>query len=243
MSEGRSPRVRVRGFEGPVDELVRRAQAGEVDLREVDLTAMVRAYLDGLGPQVDLEEATEFLQAAAALVEMKSKLLLPPKPAPQEAGEEEPADLEERLRQQAEEYRVFREAAEALAALEAVQRRVFTRPTDPSSAGELPLVGLTLEDLFAAFRRVLERSSQRVEEVPGEGVTVADRMRAILTALAAAPKGLPFDALFEPAIPRMVVIVTFLALLELVRRRRVRVAQTEPFGPIRLYALEEGSSG
>jgi segregation and condensation protein A len=98
-------------------------------------------------------------------------------------------------------------------------------------------VGLTVDDLFAAFRRVLERSQRRVEEVPAEGVSVADRMRAILAALASAPEGVLFEALFEPESPRIVVIVTFLALLELVRRRRVRVAQTEPFGPIRLYAV------
>ncbi len=238
MSEGRSPTVKVGGFEGPIHELVRRAHAGEVDLREVDLASMVRAYLEGLRQEVDLEEATEFLWAAAVLVEMKSKLLLPPKPPPPAAPQEEEADLEERLRQQMEEYRVFREAAEALAALEAVQRRVFTRPADQTSAGELPLVGLTVDDLFAAFRRVLERSQRRTEEVPAEGVTVADRMRAILAALASAPEGVLFEALFEPESPRIVVIVTFLALLELVYRRRVRVAQTEPFGPIRLYAVE-----
>ncbi|MCS7235554.1 MAG: segregation/condensation protein A [Armatimonadota bacterium] len=238
MSAGRSPVVRVAGFEGPVDELVRRAHAGEVDLREVDLTSMVRAYLDGLRGEVDLEEATEFLWAAAALVEMKSRLLLPPKPpAPEPAvAQEEATDLAEQLRQQVEEYRVFREAAEALAALEAVQRRVFTRPPEEGSEGELPLVGLTVQDLFAAFRRVLERSEKPVEEVPREGVTVADCMRAILARLAASPHGLQFDELFEPASPRIVVIVTFLALLELVRRRRLRVAQMEPFGPIRLYA-------
>ncbi|MER3456298.1 MAG: chromosome segregation protein ScpA [candidate division GAL15 bacterium] len=235
MAEG--PIVRVAGFEGPVQELVRRAHAGELDLQEVDLAAMVRGYLDGLGEEVDLEEASEFLWAAAVLVELKSRLLLPPKPpAPEPVGEEEAADLEERLRQQVEEYRVFREAAEALAALEALQRRVFTRPADPASAGELPLVGLTVEDLFAAFQRVLERSAKPVEEVLPEGVTVADRMRAILATLEAAPHGVRFEDLFEPDSPRIVVIVTFLALLELVRRRRVRVAQTEPFGPIRLYA-------
>jgi len=237
MSEGRGPTVKVGGFEGPIHELVRRAHAGDVDLREVDLASMVRAYLEGLRQEVDLEEATEFLWAAALLVEMKSKLLLPPKPPPPEAPQEEEADLEERLRQQMEEYRVFREAAEALAALEAVQRRVFTRPADQTSAGELPLVGLTVDDLFAAFRRILERSQRRTEEVPAEGVTVADRMRAILAALASAPEGVLFEALFEPESPRIVVIVTFLALLELVYRRRVRVAQTEPFGPIRLYAV------
>lgn len=237
MAAGRGPVVRVAGFEGPVQELVRRAHAGEVDLRQVDLTAMLRDYLDRLGQEVDLDEATEFLWAAAALVEMKSKLLLPPKPPARETvTEEEAADLEERLRQQVEEYRVFREAAEALAALEAVQRRVFTRPADTSSPADLPLMGLTVEELFAAFRRVLDRSAQRVEEVPQEGVTVADCMRAILDALEASPHGVRFEDLFEPTSPRIVVIVTFLALLELVRRRKVRVAQTEPFGPIRLYA-------
>ncbi len=237
MTERRGPVVRVAGFEGPIGELVRKAQAGEVDLREVHLAELVQGYLKTLRQPLDLEEVTEFLWAASALAEIKSKALLPPTPQPEETaapGDEE--DLARRLEAQLEEYRSFREAADALAALEAVQRRVFTRPADQASAGELPLVGVTVEDLFSAFRRVLERSEQKVEEIPAEGITVADRMRFILRALRGAPEGLEFEALFEPESSRLVVIVTFLALLELVRHRQVRVAQAEPCGPIRLYA-------
>jgi segregation and condensation protein A len=237
VTERRGPVVRVAGFEGPITELVQKAHAGEVDLRDVHLGEMVQRYLQTLRQPLDLEEVTEFLWAASALVEIKSKSLLPPKPQPEEpAATEEEEDLARRLEAQLEEYRAFREAAEALAALEAVQRRVFTRPADEASAGELPLVGVTVEDLFAAFRRVLERAEQKVEEIPAEGVTVADRMQFILRTLRQAPGGVEFEALFEPGSSRLVIIVTFLALLELVRHRQVRVAQTEPFGPIRLYA-------
>ncbi len=237
MTERKGPMVRVGSFEGSIGELVQKAQAGEIDLREVRLAEMVQTYLATLRQPVDLEEVTEFLGAASALVELKSKNLLPSKPQPQEpVAVEEAEDLARRIEAQLEEYRVFREAAEALAQLEAVQRRVFTRLADEASGGELPLVGVTVEDLFTAFRRVLERSEPKTEEVPAEGVTVADRMRFVLQILQQAPRGLEFEALFEPGSTRLVVIVTFLALLELVRHRQIRVVQEQPFGPIRLYA-------
>jgi segregation and condensation protein A len=228
--------VRVEGFTGPIEELVQRAHRGEVDLRDVALADVVRDYLDALRGGVDLDQATEFLWNAAALVEMKSKLLLPPKPEPEQTqdGAEE-SDLATTLEAQMEEYRAFKEAAAALAELEAVQRNIFTRPQTDLQPDDLPLVGVTVSDLFAAFRRVLERSQDTVTEIPPEGVTVAERMRHIVRALAASPGGLAFETLFDEPAAKIVVIVTFLALLELIRRRRVGVRQAGPFEPILLF--------
>ncbi len=224
-----------KAWEGSLEELVRRAQAGEVDLREVSLAEAVRAGLQSL-PEEDLEARTVFLQQASLLVALKSRQLLPARPRPEEVVPEAPEEVE--LPAPDEAYQAFREVASALAALEALQSQVFTRPAPDVDPAEVPLVGVSLEDLQAAFRRVLNRSRPEVREILPEGVRVEDRMRVILEVLARAPEGVAFEALFGPEDPRLVVIVTFLALLELVRQRRVRIEQARPFAPIRVYRVD-----
>jgi segregation and condensation protein A len=230
-------RIDLPQFQGTVEELLEQAHGGKVDLREVSLTDIVDAYVGGLSGEIDLDAATEFLWTAAALIEMKSRALLPPKPAPDETlVVEDESDLAARLEEQIAEYRAFKEAAAALAALEAVQQKVFTRPPADVAPDDLPLVGITVEDLFSAFRRVLERAEDVVAEIPAEGVTVGQQMRTVLRAVRAFPHGLAFERLFDPKASRLVVIVTFLALLELMKRRSVRVEQEKPFSPILVFA-------
>lgn len=231
--------IRIPGFEGTVSEAVRRAQAGELDLREVSLAEVVRSTLESL-PDADLEARTAFLQQAAVLVALKSQQILPARPRAGEGAEESVAEPESPL--DLETYRAFRDVASALAALEAVQSQVFTRPPAEVDPSELPLVGVSLDDLLAAFRRVLERSREVVTEIPAEGVTVGERMAFILRTLEATPAGVVFEALFRPEDPKLVVIVTFLAVLELVRQRRIRVEQPRPFLPIRLHLVESRSA-
>ncbi|MDR7416193.1 MAG: ScpA family protein [Armatimonadota bacterium] len=234
------PLIRIPGFEGTVSEAVRRAQVGELDLREVSVAEAIRSVLDAL-PEEDLEARTHFLQQAAMLVALKSLQLLPARPAPGVNVEEADAEAESPMEVNLEAYRAFRDVASALAALEAVQSRVFTRPPVEVDPSELPLVGVSVEDLLAAFRRVLERSREVVEEIPAAGVSVEERAAFILRTLAASPTGVVFEALFQPEDSRLVVIVTFLALLELVRQGRIRIEQSRPFTPIRLRLAESRS--
>jgi segregation and condensation protein A len=234
------PVIRIPGFEGTVSEAVRRVQAGELDLREVPVSEVVRAALESM-PEEDLETRTQFLQQAAILVALKTVQLLPARPAPGETGEGAGAEAESPVEVDLEAYRAFRDVASALAALEAVQSRVFTRPPAQMDPTELPLVGVSLEDLLAAFRRVLERSREVVEEIPPAGVSVGERATFILRTLAASCGGVVFEALFRPEDSKLVVIVTFLALLELVRQGRVRIDQPRPFTPIRLQLVEPRS--
>lgn len=247
MREAQSPRsaartpiagytVKVPGFEGPLDLLVTLAHQGKIDLTQVPLAELTAEFLDRTKHRLDLNAATEALWMLAALVEMKAKLLLPKPPAPEPLPETGPNDLPERLEAQLTEYRAFKEAAEALKALEEFQRRVFVRAPQTEPA-ELLLEGLTVDDLFNAFRLVLSRvRKEHAAEVVDEPVRVADRKTAILEALRRAPGGVEFNALFPARVTILLVVVTFLALLELVNDRAVRVQQASPLAPILVVA-------
>ncbi|OLC39538.1 MAG: segregation/condensation protein A [Bacillati bacterium ANGP1] len=227
--------VKIPQFEGPLDQLLTLAQQGHVDLREIPLARIAEAYLAGTEHHVDLEEATEVLWMLAAMIEMKSRLLVPKADTPAEPLplEEEPSDLEARLEEKLQEYRAFKEVASALRALEDYQHRIFARPPgdDPNAVF---LEGVTLDDLFRAFQQVLERAREEVGEITAEEVKVAERMEAILTLLAQHPQGVVFADLFAAAATKLQVIVTFLALLELIKNRRVRAQQPQTFAPIRV---------
>jgi len=230
--------VKLPQFEGPLDLLLTLAQQGQVDLREIPLGQIAEDYLAASRAHLDLEEATGVLWALAAMVEMKARLLVPRPQAPEEPlePEGEPGDLQERLQEQAQEYRAFKDVTAALRALEEVQRRVFARPK-AGDAGEALLAGVTLDDLFRAFQQVLERAREQVGEIPAEEIRVADRMEAILALLAASPDGVEFPQLFAPTAGTLEVIVTFLALLELIKQRRVSAQQPRPFAVIRLVLV------
>ena len=230
--------VKLPQFEGPLDLLLSLVQQGQVDLREVPLSRIAEDYLASARHQLNLEEATEVLWMVAAMIEMKSRLLVPKPTTPEEPfpEPEEPFDLSERLEEKLEEYRAFKEVATALRALEDYQHRVFARPgTDDPNA--VFLDGVSLDDLFRAFQQVLERAQDEVGEISTEEVKVADRMEAILDLLAQYREGVLFSDLFKTAATKLNVIVTFLALLELIKNRRIRAQQPQRFAAIRLMLV------
>jgi len=225
-------------FTGPLDLLLTLAQQGQVDLREIPLGQIAEDYVAAAGAAIDLDEATEVLWMLAAMIEMKSRLLVPKDETPVEPVEAEgaPSDLEERLEGQLQEYRAFKDVTAALRALEEYQRRVFARPRQ-GDLGEVLLDGVTLDDLFRAFQQVLERAREQVGEISAEEIKVADRMEAVLALLAQHPQGVGFAELFGARAGTLEVIVTFLALLELIKQRRVSAQQPRPFAPIRLVLV------
>jgi segregation and condensation protein A len=224
--------VKVPGFEGPLDLLVTLAHQGKIDLRQVPLAELTAEFREGTKGALDLNDATEALWMLAALVEMKAKLLLPKPPAHEPLPEAGASDLPQKLEEQLSEYRAFKEAADALRALEELQRRVFVRAPQIEPA-ELLLEGLTVDDLFKAFETVLTRvRRERAAEVVDEPVRLADRRAAILDALRRAPGGVEFAALFPAHVTAVFVVVTFLALLDLIKDRAIRVQQAAPLAPI-----------
>lgn len=224
-----------------VEELLQALERGEADpagLALAELTAEGLARLRS-AEELDLEEATSFLMQAAKLLDAKARALLPPEPQAPFKELDDPADdgdaaaLVDRLLA----YRGFKEAAAVLRRFEEAQWQRFPRGgiVEPAPAGLPGLEGLQLDDLLTAFQRIWEQASEAEppREIPREEITVAARVRAILRTLREAPAGeVTFTSLFRGQATRREVIVTFLAILELVRLGRLAVRQEVSFGEI-----------
>ena len=230
-----SYQVRLDTFEGPLDLLLHLIQENRLDILDIPIALITEQYLEyvRMMEELDLSMAGEFLVMAATLVHLKSRLLLPPEtPAEGEEPHEDPrAELVDRLL----EYQRFKEVAAELAAREAEQVLRYTRG-GPPLVGEMegPL-SLSLFDLLAAFRRVLQRAEGGpVLEITRETLDVGQRLLRILDALNVRSP-IPFAALFEGQRARGELIVTFLALLEILRRGLASARQPEAFGEIMVY--------
>jgi segregation and condensation protein A len=228
-----NPRFQLDIFEGPLDLLLHLIKKNEIDVHDIPIatvTDQYLAYLD-LFETLNLDTAGEYLVMAATLMQIKSRMLLPPA----EGEEEEDEDPRTALVQQLEEYQRFRAAAAELANRDILARDVFRRaPQAAEDEGELPpLRELDLADLVDALREVLKRlPEEQAQEIAGERIAIADRIPFLLERLRAGD--VEFAHLFDARASRLEVIATFLALLELVRMRAVRALQAERFGPILL---------
>lgn len=229
--------VQCEAFEGPLDLLVGLAYRGQIDLQSLPLRRIAEEYLANAAAAPDLDEATEVLVQLAVLSDLKARTLVPKAPPAETPppADEAASDLQDRLEAQLAEYLQFREAAQALRALEDVQSRIFAHPPDALDAGsEVLLEGVTLEDLFTAFTRVLQRAREAPREISGEQFTVGDKMDAIVAVLGLSGGSAAFGLLFRDSASRLEIIVTFLALLELIKRRRIRARQPQVFGEIEI---------
>jgi segregation and condensation protein A len=236
---GRSPHYRVRlpVFEGPLDlllHLIKKNEVGIVDIPIAAITEQYLAYLEMM-QQLNLDVAGEFLVMAATLTLVKSRMLLPP--SEDDIDEEEP-DPRAQLVQQLLEYQRYREAALALSERPWLHRDVFTReptmdaPADAAADVGPPRVQVTMWELLEAFRGILKRAKpESVHEVVIEPVSLRDRIESLLRLLGVA-RVVEFDSLFDDATTRIEIIVTFLALLELMKMSAVRAVQDERFGRI-----------
>lgn len=239
LTEGGSMpyQVKLPVFEGPLDLLLHLIEEQEVDIYDIPIARITEAYLRYLAetPELDLEGAGEFLLMAATLVHIKSKMLLPRGEVEEE--EETLEDPRMPLVERLLEYKRYKEAALALGEREAAQQLVYGRGGDlepPSS----PL-GLRLVDLLVAFREVLKRAEAEPPLViEREEINIRERMAFLLERLRE-ESPIPFSSLFEQGSRRLEVIVTFLALLELLRQGLIRCRQSVPFGEIMISRGEK----
>jgi segregation and condensation protein A len=230
-------RVQLEIFEGPLDLLLHLIKKNEVSITDIPIATITEQYLATLEVMqtFNLDVAGEFLVMAATLIHIKSRMLLPLTDA--EEDEEEGADPREELVRRLLEYQRFKDAADQLERRELLTRDVFVRSVAPVE--EIPASGfreLSVFELLTALKRVLERLPKDVvHEVLLDKITVREKMTLLLDHLRTQGRIL-FETLFAEVKSRMEVVVTFLAMLELVKVRAIRIFQEEATGPIQIEA-------
>jgi segregation and condensation protein A len=237
-------RVTLPVFEGPLDLLLYLIRKEEVDIYQVELGRITDQYLSCLEKMqiMDLEVAGEFLVVAATLVYIKSRTLLPvDQQAPEEEMEEGDDPRWELIRQLVE-YKKFKEAAEVLGNRAALQEMLFTRPAPPAERKRRAasgIGGIEMIDLVRAFQQVLQAARERsgFREIHEDRYTVSEKIDYLLDRIRT-EDGFLFHELFGEMAHRAEIVVTFLAVLELIRLRKLRAVQGEVFGEIRLERVE-----
>jgi segregation and condensation protein A len=233
--------VKLDTFEGPLDLLLHLIRKNEVNIYDIPISLITEQYLGyiGLMEELNLDVAGEFLVMAATLIHMKSRTLLPrPPSAHEDAGLEE--DPREALVRRLLEHQKYKAAAELLHERETVRSAQFMRPdaSVAAVAGEEfePELEVDLFSLLAAFRGVLERANRRPHMVlPPEQISIEDRISQLLARLSET-EACGFEDLFDDGDgSRAFIVVTFLALLEMIRLKLIRVFQSGALGAIRVY--------
>jgi segregation and condensation protein A len=232
--------VRLQNFEGPLDLLLHLIKKNEVSIHDIPIALITQQYLDAvqLMQELDLDVAGEFLVMAATLIHIKSKMLLPrPETAAGVEGEEE--DPRDALVRRLLEHQKFKAAAGLLHEREVLRSAQWARPDEAVAhiAGDEyePELEVDLFSLLTAFQAVVERAKHRPKVfLPPEQMPLEVRIEQLLVRLSET-EAIGFEDLFADVNDRGGLIVTFLALLEMIRLKLVRVFQAGSFGPIRVY--------
>lgn len=222
-------------FEGPLDlllYLIRKQNLDILDIPVASITEQYIAYIE-LMSLAKLDLAAEYLVMAAMLAEIKSRMLLPRQVTDEEDEEDPRVQLVRRL----QEYERYRSAAEDLDDLPRVGRELYTASAEADiDRGELPEPSVSLFELLDAFRGVLMRAEQtRSHQVAQEQLSMRERMSQVLDRVSN-DRFAAFEELFDVAEGRPGVVVTFIALLELMKERLILLVQNEPYAPIHVKA-------
>jgi segregation and condensation protein A len=222
--------VILEAFEGPLDLLLYLIKRQNLDILDIPIAHITRQYMDYIDMMevLKLELAAEYLVMAAMLAEIKSRMLLP---RPQEGTDEDDprAELVRRL----QEYERYKQAAEAIDELPRMERELYQANAEPPLIEQKKVLpDMSLQELLYAFRDVMRRAEMfSHHHIQREPLSVRERMSAILSSLK--PDAfVAFTDLFKVEEGRMGVVVTFLAVLELIKEFVIDVVQSEPFAPI-----------
>jgi segregation and condensation protein A len=234
-----APRIHLPVFEGPLDLLLFLIKREKIDIHDIPIAPITRQYMEYLDlmRELSLDVAGEFMVMAATLIHIKSKMLVPIEPTEAE-GEEERVDPREELVRRLLEFQRYKEAAGVLHQQAQIRAAQWTRPDTVlprfDDVGE-EMLEAGLYDLVAAFKELLDRRKTLLaHEIEAEGPPVEQRMDELLTMIREG-ESLEFLELFASLETKREMITTFLALLELIRLKRVRVYQRGMFGPIRVF--------
>ena len=234
--------VSLKEFDGPLDLLLTLISNAKIDIHDIFVSQITEQYLEtmSLVDELDMDSASEFLQMAATLLEIKSRAMLPKPPKPEDPDELSP---EEALIKQLEEYRQFKEVSSRMKQLEEEARALLTKLPEeyPLPPPSIEITGLTLDKLIKAYRKVLERA-ERAEaddrmasrEIRRDSFTIAGCMARISRSLRRGP--CRFSELFGEDFTKQEVVTMFLALLELIKLNRLHVKQDAAYEEITLSA-------
>lgn len=237
-------RVVISIFEGPLDLLLYLVRRREVDVLEVDISEITRQFMDYVAAMdvLNIERTGEFAVTAATLMHLKSCMLLPT----QEAVEEEPEDeleTEVQLARHLVVYRGFQEAAHMLAESRERRQQVFMRACGEEGVGTglVNLGDVSVFDILRTFKDLLKRAEQPPPtlRLPTRKFTVAGQIAFVLAALRKARGPITFQQLFPGRFSRQQVVLTFVAILELLRRRQVVVRQRRPYDDLSIQLKQE----
>lgn len=240
------PLVELPAYKGPLDLLLTLIQQDKVDIYDIPIARIADQFVEAIrnmGP-MDMEVTTEFLVLAAQLLYIKSRELLPkpPKNEQDQVGEE---DLRQELVERLLAYRTFKQAAQVLEALETSSGRSYCREVDVEGLlthvePEDPLKGIAFDDLWQAFCRVIERAEkgEEIHHVEPEEIAIDVMLKDVLRRVLLHPKGMHFRQLMRIG-SRMEMVVSFLALLELLQSGKVRAEQLTRLSDIMIFPTKK----
>ena len=228
--------VHLEVFEGPLDLLLHLIKKNKLSIADIPIALITEQYLEYLKLMkvLNLDIAGEYLLMAATLLHIKSRLLLPV--SSEGEGEEEEADPRAELIRRLLEYQKYKEASLELEKRPLLDRDVFTRTVlQEKEEPEEERFEVSLFELLEAFRQVLERVKiESVHEVALETITLEEKIQEILSFLQKEQRSMAFHTLFPEQASRRMIVVTFLAILELVKMKAIRIFQAAPFETIRV---------
>ena len=230
--------VFLEAFEGPLDLLLYLIKRQNLDILEIDVSRITEQYMEyvELMDAMQFELAAEYLLMAAMLAEIKSRMLLPRSNELEDDEEDPRAQLLRRL----QEYERFKKAAEDIEELPRVERDTWIGSANPPELNRTrPDPEVDLRELMVALGEVMRRADMFASHhIQQEALSTRERMSEVLERLAG-QQFVPFVSLFRVSEGRLGVVVTFLALMELIKEALVEIVQTENFGPIHVKARSE----
>jgi segregation and condensation protein A len=239
--------VKLEAFEGPLDLLLHLIEKAEVDIYDIPIAEITDQYLHYINMMDvhDLEISSEFIVMAATLLEIKSKMLLPKQK--KEENSEDNIDPREELIRKLIEYKKYKEASLELKDKLGIYSKVFYKPPEPIEdylTDVTSISNVSLDMLYISFRNILLKNESKkrnnFREIYREVVTVEDKIRLINKLLASKPS-FYFDDLFVSCYNKYEIIVTFLAVLELLKRRSLIIEQEKNYARILIKRRAKGA--
>lgn len=244
--------IKLEAFEGPIELLYHLIEKNKIDIYDIPISSLTEQYLEIIGGDTyrNMDNISEFMVMAATLLEIKSKMLLPKPPAEDEEEEDPRARLVEKLL----EYKKFKNISEDLRTRQEQAAHVFYKEgnvpeefikyKEPVDINEV-LNGVTIDDIFNAFKEVMNRRENKVDRVRSgfksverDRFTVEEKISYITDLLTLSPK-VSFYRMFRRGSSKNEKVVTFLALLELIKLKKVSFSQNEIFGDIEITLYKE----